>query len=381
MKGIPNNLNYMLLTGPKFVMFDIARSLYASGNLEKIITSYPMSKLLAENLPRNKIESHPFYQISAFTFEKFKLKSPSIHQYISIKNLKLLDNKCSQRVGNSNLISMSSIGLKTARIVKKRGNTFILNRFSYHILVQKRILEEQSSIWGWQETLPSQFSIDRELEEYQLADKIIVPSLASYESFKNQGTDMKKVFVNPFPIITSQIFANNLSKKNLLFVGNVSLQKGFPSLIQAFNLLNLPGVKLHVAGIYSKAFIHYLKQRSLSFDNVIFHGPISTEKLNDLYNKCDVLVLPSFQDGWGMVVNEAMAHGCIPVVASGAGASDQIENGVNGFVFESGNVSQLAHFILKAMGNLEIREGIRNLINNSPNFKRNWNDFSRIYLD
>jgi len=381
MKGIGNNLNYILLTGPKFVMFDIARSLYASGNLEKIITSYPFSKLLTENLPRNKIESYPFYQITAFILEKFHLKSSSIYEYMSIENLKHLDNKCSKQVGNSNLISMSSIGLKTARIVKKRGNIFILNRFSHHILVQKRILEEQSLIWGWQETLPSQFSIDRELEEYQLADKIIVPSFASYESFKNQGTDMKKVFVNPFPLIIPKVFATNQSKRNLLFVGNVSLQKGFPSLIQAFNLLNLPGIKLHVAGIYSESFIHYLKKRSLSFENVIFHGPLSTEKLNDLYNKCEVLVLPSFQDGWGMVVNEAMAHGCIPVVASSAGASDQIENEVNGFVFESGNVSQLAHFILKAIGNSEVRERIRNLINTSPNFKRNWNDFSRIYFD
>lgn len=381
MKGIGNNLNYILLTGPKFVMFDIARSLYASGNLEKIITSYPLSRLLTENLPRNKIKSYPFYQIAAFILEKFHLKSSSIYEYMSTENLKHLDNQCSKQVGNSNLISMSSIGLKTARIVKRRGNIFILNRFSHHILVQKRILEEQSLIWGWQETLPSQFSIDRELEEYQLADKIIVPSFASYESFKNQGTDMKKVFVNPFPLIIPKVSATNQSKRNLLFVGNVSLRKGFPSLIQAFNLLNLPGIKLHVAGIYSESFIRYLKTRSLSFENVIFHGPLSTEKLHDLYNKCEVLVLPSFEDGWGMVVNEAMAHGCIPVVASGAGASDQIENEVNGFVFESGNVSQLAHFILKAIGNLEVRERIRNLISTSPNFKRNWNDFSRIYFD
>jgi len=371
----------MLLTGPKFVMFDIARSLYASGNLEKIMTSYPISKLLSENLPRNKIESHPFYQITAFTLEKFKLKSSSIHEYISIHNLKHLDNNCSKQVGNSNLISMSSIGLKTARIVKKRGNTFMLNRFSHHILVQKKILEEQSSIWGWQETLPSQFSIDRELEEYQLADKIIVPSRVSYESFKNQGIDMGKVFVNPFPLITWKVLANHLPKKNLLFVGNVSLRKGFPSLIQAFNLLNMPGVKLHVAGVYSGSFIRYLKKKSLSFDNIIFHGPVATDKLKNLYNQCDVLVLPSLEDGWGMVVNEAIAYGCIPVVSNGSGASDQIKNGVNGFVFESGNVSQLAHYIIKAMGNTELRESMRSLINSAPNFKRNWDDFVRIYLD
>lgn len=374
-------MKYILLTGPRFVMFDIARSLYRLGYLEKIVTSYPMSKLLNENLPKDKIDSHPFYQITAFTLQKFNLEYKPLIEYISAKNLELLDNECSNQVDNSNLISMSSLGLKTARVVKKRGNTFILNRFSHHILIQRKILEAQSLIWGWNETLPSNFSIDRELEEYQLADKIIVPSVASYKSFNNQSIDMNKVFINPFPIITTGISVINQSKKDLLFVGRVSLQKGFPSLIQAFNLLKLPDIKLHVAGIYSKSFIRYLEKKSLRFDNVIFYGPVDKERLNDLYNKCDVLVLPSFHDGWGMVVNEAMAHGCIPVVANGVGAADQIESEVNGFVFESGNVWQLAHSILKAIGNSDVRQTIQDSMNNSYNLKRNWDDFTRVYLD
>jgi glycosyltransferase involved in cell wall biosynthesis len=276
---------------------------------------------------------------------------------------------------------MSSLGLKTAQIVKKRGNIFMLNRFSHHILVQKRILEEQSSIWGWPEILPTQFNVDRELEEYQLADKIIVPSHASYESFKNQGVNMEKVFVNPFPLIASKALANSQTKKNIIFVGSVSLRKGFPSLIQAFNLLNMPGVKLHVVGIYPGSFIRYLEKKSLSFDNVVLHGPLGTEQLNHLYNECDVLVLPSFEDGWGMVVNEAMARGCIPVVSNGAGASDQIKNGFNGYVFEPCDVTYLAECIHKAIGNEEVRENIRDLIKSASSSKRNWDDFCRIYLD
>lgn len=374
-------MNYILLTGPKFVMFDIARSLYSLGYLEKIISSYPMSKLLNENLPKDKIESHPFFQITAFTLEKFHLENASVNRYISAKNLQLLDTKCLNQVGNSNLISMSSLGLKTARMVKERGNIFIQNRFSHHILVQKQILEEQSFIWGWKETLPSDFSIERELEEYQLADKIIVPSLASYESFKNQGIDISKVQINPFPLIARKVSATNQSKKDLLYVGKVSLRKGFPSLIQALNLVKLQDIKLHVVGIYSKSFIRHLEKKSLIFDNVIFHGSLDKERLSDLYNKCDVLILPSFEDGWGMVVNEAMAYGCIPVVASGAGAADQIQNEVNGFIFESGNVSQLAHAIVKAMGNSEVRQIIKDSISNPLNSPRNWDDFSRIYLD
>ena len=381
MKREENDLSYMLLTGAKFVMFDIARSLHASGNLERIITSYPRIKLLAENLPMNKIESHSFYQVTEFLLEKFKINSSLIREHISANNLNYLDGKSTKEIGNSNLISMSSLGLKTAQIVKKRGNIFMLNRFSHHILVQKRILEEQSSIWGWPETLPTQFNIDRELEEYQLADKIIVPSYASYESFKNQGINMEKVFVNPFPVVASEAVANNQPKKNIIFVGNVSLQKGFPSLIQAFNLLNMPRVKLHVAGIYHGSFIRYLEKKSLSFENVILHGPLGSERLNQLYNECDVLVLPSVHDGWGMVVNEAMARGCIPVVSTGAGASDQIDNGVNGYVFESGSVTQLAECILKAVGNAGVRENMLDLINSPSSLKRNWDDFCGIYLD
>jgi glycosyltransferase involved in cell wall biosynthesis len=381
MKRKENNLSYMLLTGPKFVMFDIARSLHASGNLERIITSYPRIKLLAENLPMNKIESHSFYQVADFLLEKFMANSSLIREHVSANNLNYLDSKSTRQIGNSNLISMSGFGLKTAQIVKKRGNIFMLNRFSHHILVQKRILEEQSSIWGWPEILPTQFNVDRELEEYQLADKIIVPSHASYESFKNQGVNMEKVFVNPFPLIASKALANSQTKKNIIFVGSVSLRKGFPSLIQAFNLLNMPGVKLHVVGIYPGSFIRYLEKKSLSFDNVVLHGPLGTEQLNHLYNECDVLVLPSFEDGWGMVVNEAMARGCIPVVSNGAGASDQIKNGFNGYVFEPGDVTYLAECIHKAIGNEEVRENIRDLIKSASSSKRNWDDFCRIYLD
>ena len=174
---------------------------------------------------------------------------------------------------------------------------------------------------------------------------------------------------------------NNQTKKNIIFVGSVSLRKGFPSLIQAFNLLNMPGVKLHVVGIYLESFIRYLEKKSLSFANVILHGPLGTEQLNHLYNECDVLVLPSFEDGWGMVVNEAMARGCIPVVSNGAGASDQIKNGFNGYVFEPGDVTYLAECIHKAIGNEEVRENIWDLIKSASSSKRNWDDFCRIYLD
>jgi glycosyltransferase involved in cell wall biosynthesis len=362
-------------------MFELARSLHKTGNLEKIITGYPMSKLKNENLPSNKIKTFTRFQVAEFAVLKSKFGNSWIYDSIHNKNLNYLDDKASQVIGNSSLISMSSLALNTARIVRHRGNKFIVNRSSHHIYAQKKILEEQTDIWGWSEKLPTQLSIDRELEEYHLAHKIIVPSKASYNSFNNQGIDMTKIFINPFPIYPSRVEKSQQHRNGILFVGNVSLQKGFPSLIQAFDSINLRNTKLHVAGIYSDTFIKFLKKRNLSFKNVVFYGPVSTEQLKVLYRSCDILVLPSIHDGWGMVVNEAMSNGCIPVVSTGAGASDQIENGINGFVFESGNAMEMGLCILKAMGNEDLRQNMITSINKSEYYRSTWDKFAGIYLD
>ncbi len=68
-------------------------------------------------------------------------------------------------------------------------------------------------------------------------------------------------------------------------------------------------------------------------DRVRFHP--ATDHIESFYNEADVLLLPTPYDAFGMVVLEALAAG-LPVVASAnAGASELIENGVNGFVFHN----------------------------------------------
>lgn len=360
-------------------MFDVARCLYANGKLERIVTGYPKIRLKNENLPATKIEAHSFFQISASALVKGQLGNGKLLQKIHEKNAQHLDRATAKIIGDSNLIAMSSLGVKTGRLVKQRGNIFIINRSSHHIVSQRKILEEQSAIWGWPETLPTQESIDRELEEYQLADKIVVPSNSSFKSFENQSVEMSKIFVNPFPLPSWQIGYNKVPKKNLLYVGNVTLQKGFPTLIKAFNLLKLSDVLLHVVGVYSKPFIEFLKKQGLFFDNVIMHGPLHSKRLVTMYEVSDVFILPSVHDGWGLVVNEAMSHGCIPIVSKSAGASDQIIHGVNGFVFEAGDVTALSENILKGLGNEELRNRMSSLLSSSDFFKRTWDNFCGVY--
>jgi len=73
------------------------------------------------------------------------------------------------------------------------------------------------------------------------------------------------------------------------------------------------------------------------------------EALPALYAEADALVLPSRHDGWGLVVNEALASG-IPVVATTAvgAATDLLREGETGFLVPPADVGALATALLAA---------------------------------
>lgn len=73
---------------------------------------------------------------------------------------------------------------------------------------------------------------------------------------------------------------------------------------------------------------------------------MTKEELANVFCAADVFVLPTREDVWGLVVNEAMCYGCPVVTTDKCGAGLQmVEDGVNGYIFESENVSQLKHIL------------------------------------
>ena len=67
------------------------------------------------------------------------------------------------------------------------------------------------------------------------------------------------------------------------------------------------------------------------------------EDMSGFYKDIDVLVLPSLNEAFGLVVPEAMSYGHFCLVSSTAGSAEIIENGKNGYVF---NRSSFADFVL-----------------------------------
>ena len=92
----------------------------------------------------------------------------------------------------------------------------------------------------------------------------------------------------------------------------------------------------------------YLKKLARDFgvaDRVIFTGYIPDNIVKAAYKRCDALVFPSRKEGFGLVVLEAWMYRKPVVVSDGAGVSELVMDGVNGYQFESGNHEELAEKI------------------------------------
>jgi glycosyltransferase involved in cell wall biosynthesis len=108
---------------------------------------------------------------------------------------------------------------------------------------------------------------------------------------------------------------------NFLYVGQLIDRKNVHSLIRA--LANVPSARLTVVGAGPERVP--LERLATNIGaQVTFHGPASYDELPDIYAAHECLVLPSMQEVWGLVVNEALAAGLRVIVSQNAGVAAEI---------------------------------------------------------
>ncbi|MGH9789099.1 MAG: glycosyltransferase family 4 protein, partial [Candidatus Acidiferrales bacterium] len=99
-----------------------------------------------------------------------------------------------------------------------------------------------------------------------------------------------------------------------------------------------PGLRYVVVGDGDDRGWLEARARSLGLgDSVTFTGHLSREELNRCYAACDLFVLPSEKEGFGIVFLEAMAHGKPVVAARAGGAPEVVLDGETGLLVEHGN--------------------------------------------
>lgn len=113
------------------------------------------------------------------------------------------------------------------------------------------------------------------------------------------------------------------------FAGKVSHAKGAAELLDAVDKLNAIGIldfELIIAGGCQEDDIK--KRLEHLPDNVSYLGMLSQVELAKVYKSCDIFVLPSYYEGLGLVLIEAMASGLIPIATDLPGIKDWIDENV-----------------------------------------------------
>ncbi len=155
----------------------------------------------------------------------------------------------------------------------------------------------------------------------------------------------------------SDLPARTASHPTVLFVGGLEPRKGLEYLIRAMErvLDVVPEVRLvAVAKTGFRGTDQWQMYKSLAQElNVLgrieYSETVDEPTLLQYYSNCDVLVLPSKTEGWGLSLMEAMACGK-PVVASRAGGIPElVRDGVDGILVDAGDVRWLAEAIVRLL--------------------------------
>ena len=136
----------------------------------------------------------------------------------------------------------------------------------------------------------------------------------------------------------------------ILYCGRLSPEKSPLNLIQAYERVELPNKVLLMVGDGELMMALKRYVASHNIPSVYFFGFQNRQQIAKFYTASDVLVLPSDQETWGIVVNEALCFG-LPIITSDqvGAARDLVENGQNGLSFPRGDVNGLASDIKQLM--------------------------------
>jgi glycosyltransferase involved in cell wall biosynthesis len=329
----------------------LALNLYSNDTLECFITNYP--KILFDARLEKKIKSQYVNGLRAWIAYSYfpKRKLPKLFDLI-IKLIHINYGAFVSRkfCGDGLLLVQSSFAMEVLQARNEVNNArVIIDHGSLH-LKDDRLYALESAIGTSEKklvNLPSQWVIDREDIEFDLADWVVVPSNIAKKSLIKNGVLEKKILTNHLGVDTNCFFPAHKQSNvfRVLQVGQISERKGVFLAINAFLNLGLQDSRITFVGSRQHSLTQMENCLKEGGERIKLVDSVSESELINYYGDADVLIMPSYADGFGMVVLQAMACGLPVIISDKVGASEIINHGVDGFVFESGNLSELTGYL------------------------------------
>lgn len=373
----------------------LAQALYSAGKLERYITSnllvgdepalsllpkYWRDKLEGRRLrdvPRERITEIRIAELMQRLLPATKLFSPDTGNLI---NNHLFDFIAAQSLDDCDVFHfINSLGLYSARKAQSRGAKTVCDVRQEHPFFQERILSEEARRQNVKVEIPGKPYEQRMIDEFELADFFVVPSMHAKDTFVAEGYDARSISVIPYG--TDLRYFHQKPRTDAVFrvicVGSITLRKGIHYLLQAFKELNLPNAELLLIGNVDFRF----KPLLAKYEGVFRHlAAIPKIALIDYYSNSSVFVLPSLADSFALVVLEAMACGIPAIVTTNTGAGEAIEDGKTGFIVPIRDVEVLKEKILFLYQNPDVNCDMGARAMNTAH-RMTWESYERRVVD
>jgi glycosyltransferase involved in cell wall biosynthesis len=256
----------------------------------------------------------------------------------------------------------TQVGLESLKWAERASIPTVLESPNGHIRNFRRVYDEESARWCAApfHGHPNVAMVERVEQEYLLAGRIRVSSEWSRRSMLSHGVTGKEIGVFEQPVDLSRYTPNTFAPRDegrlrVCYVGSLDLRKGFVYLLRAAKMLGAAGIDLEIVGATGDSSSRKLFQReSVGLTLRCAPGdPIAA------YQRAELFVLPTLEDGSPFAVAEAMSSGLPVIVTDCCGAADWVRPGESGWVVPGRDAEALATAIedatrrrkdLRAMG-------------------------------
>jgi len=255
-------------------------------------------------------------------------------------------------------------GLSVARLVGRLREASVVHAISplagTAVLVEAGLpvvstFYHEELLWDWRQLLYKPFHKMLERRAYQSSTLVTCPSKASSRVLQSSyGVPERRVRVTPYGIDLSRFVGDPRQESKtirVLYVGPHEPRKGLMCLLEAIAVLRGKGIDVHLVTVGKGSQLPdlMLHSRRLGISDITeFRGYLDDPddtKLPLVYSGADIFVLPSFREGFGFVLVEAMASG-LPVIATAISAIPEVV-GDAGLLVPPGDPGALAEALRK----------------------------------
>lgn len=221
--------------------------------------------------------------------------------------------------------------------------TYKIKQFGYKKIFKNAVSKSAKIL------VPSNYVRDLMIEEWGVDDKKIT---VTYEAVDDKilsiGSKMSqkeiKEIMGKFQIKESYLF----------YIGNTHPHKNVESLIKVFGQLRKKYRNLQLVLSGNDNYFWQRIKKEFNQRDIIYTGFITDEELVALYKSAKCLVMPSFEEGFGIPILEAMACSC-PVVSSNAGALPEV-GGNAAIYFDPYNKEDMVKMISRVLDDKDLRD-------------------------